>query len=665
MGTTWRKAEVLRVAVPLLLVFATVAVAVAASVSPETVPEPPPAAVELHGMAPGPTLALWKAGDRKVVSVRLEPGASMLRLPPGGGCLALVRDGQAPLTFRIALAPAGRAEITVPAWPPGVRLAGSVRSEDGEPLAASASLVTVSPEPEPGAPPDPCRLVLSEGGVTAMTADPNGAFALGPIPAGAFLLTVTAPGYADFSEKLVLAGEPYERELDAVMLRAVARLELTLDLSQVDDQPPFAIVVERANLDPHPYQRDDWQEVAKTVLRDQPELGFTLAPGLHRVVFTKEDTDIHSVTTLMLAPGTNFVVLRPVPITVEGRVSDHKGPIEDARVRVVCNGNPTTVRTSEEGRYELHLWTATGCAVFVATPDKRRYATSLDLTTVDLGDRIEKSIEVPDNTIEGTVVDAATGDPIEKARVSLRESVPGEEAQGSRPAKSDEKGHFEFKGVRSKEDARAVVSASADGYLPGSQEVEGEEDGPPPDVRLELHKADRITGRVVGAGGEPVAGAMVGCCAVDPSGGLEVTADTDGRGEFTLDAAPGATIFAAARGYTIGWAQAGAKDVVVRLAPRGAPAQVRLVDAEREPVPGVALTFSSPEAGLIPSGALANDFATNGQTTHTNADGVLTTSALPAGLYRVWLLSPVAVPVELGVLPVPASGEVTLHVPGQ
>jgi len=651
----------------LLLVFATATVIAAGASSPETgtKPAPPQADVELHGMAPGPTLAMWKAADRPVVRIPLEPGASMLRLPPGEGCLALVRDGRAPVTFRLALAPAGRAEITVPAWPPGVRLSGSVRSEDGEPLAASASLVTVGPEPEPGAPPDPCRLVLSEGGVTATTADPNGAFALGPIPAGAFLLTVTEPGYADFSEKLVLAGEPHERELDVVTLRAVARLELTLDLSQVDDQSPFVIVVERANLDPHPYQRDDWQEVAKTVVRDQPELGFTFAPGLHRVVFTKEDTDIHSVTTLMLAPGTNFVVLRPVPITVEGSVSDRKGPIEDARVRVVCHGHPTTVRTSEEGRYELHLWTATGCAVFVATQDKRRFATSLDLTSVDLGDRIEKSIEVPDNTIEGTVVDAATGDPIEKARISLRESVPAEEAEGTLSAKSDEKGHFEFKGVRSKEHARAVVSASADGYLPESQEVEVEEDGPPPDVRLELHKADRITGRVVGAGGEPVAGAMVGCCAVDPSGGLEVTADTDGRGEFTLDAAPGATIFAAAGGYTIGWAQAHAKDVVVRLAPRGAPVQVRLVDVDREPVPGVALTFSSPEAGLIPSGALANDFATNGQTSRTDADGVLITGSLPSGLYRVWLLSPVAVPVDLGVLPVPASGEVTLHVPGQ
>ncbi len=53
----------------------------------------------------------------------------------------------------------------------------------------------------------------------------------------------------------------------------------------------------------------------------------------------------------------------------------------------------------------------------------------------------------------------------------------------------------------------------------------------------------------------------------------------------------------------------------------------------------------------------------NRQRPRTDEGGYLTTASLPVGLYRVWLLSGPSPPVEMGVLPVPASGEVTLHMP--
>jgi len=90
---------------------------------------------------------------------------------------------------------------------------------------------------------------------------------------------------------------------------------------------------------------------------------------------------------------------------------------------------------------------------------------------------------------------------------------------------------------------------------------------------------------------------------------------------------------------------------------------LRLLDADGDPVEGAALVFSTPAAGFLPRGFLWLDARLNGAQAGTDGSGRLVTAALPAGLYRVWLLGPGGATKELGALPVPMSGELTLHLP--
>lgn len=191
------------------------------------------------------------------------------------------------------------------------------------------------------------------------------------------------------------------------------------------------------------------------------------------------------------------------------------------------------------------------------------------------------------------------------------------------------------------------------------------EGGGPVEVRIELQAAEGVSGRVLGAGGELVAGAVVGCCAASPGGSLTVESETDPLGEFRLETAPGVVVLAAAAHYALGWAQAAApgQTTDIRLAPRSNPVSLRVLDAGGEPVKGVSLVYSTEGAGFLPGGLLWVDARLNGARVQTDESGLLVTAALPPGLYRVWYLGSGSVPRELGALPVPMSGELALHLP--
>jgi hypothetical protein len=344
-------------------------------------------------------------------------------------------------------------------------------------------------------------------------------------------------------------------------------------------------------------------------------------------------------------------------------VSDAESAVEGAELGFVCDDQRTEATTAQDGRYEVWLWTPTWCGVSVRDPEGRVDSTGVDLTSAEPGDEVELSVELPDNVVRGTVVDASTGDPIDGAGVALSQVHARRSGAGTRTTTTDGEGRFEFRGVRGATAERTTLEAGAEGYLRTSEEVHVVEGGGALEVRLELRPGEGVTGRVVGPGGEPVAGAVVGCCVVHPGGSLTVQADTGPGGEFTLEAAPGMTVLAAAAGYALGWAQALASEetTVVRLGPRGSPVVLRLLDTDGDPVEGAALVFSASVAGFLPRGLLWLDARLNGAQARTDGSGRLVTAALPPGLYRVWDVGPGGQPRELGAVPVPMSGELTLY----
>ncbi len=167
---------------------------------------------------------------------------------------------------------------------------------------------------------------------------------------------------------------------------------------------------------------------------------------------------------------------------------------------------------------------------------------SVDLGTVTLDPGIELS---------GTVVDAATGEPVAGATVERAETDPflamqrrmdaadGEPGRGSR---TDAKGRFTLGGL---EPGRVVLEVRADGYATTRVETMLEEGTAPDPLRVELAGGGVVEGTVRRGDGSPAAGVKVMVMrGMTPD--LDHSAETDAAGHYRLEhLAPGPTTIVA------------------------------------------------------------------------------------------------------------------------
>jgi hypothetical protein len=231
-------------------------------------------------------------------------------------------------------------------------------------------------------------------------------------------------------------------------------------------------------------------------------------------------------------------------------------PIEDVYVipetykgyryilRMDLENDEQAVYTDEEG---LVIWES-------APPDEIQYAFSkkgyarLDEVKL-IADGEEHTVTLPRPIrVSGTVVDKATGQPIEKFRVVpvldwLTGSTPFIPRQRAFEA---EGGKYEWQTTRT--DTGHYVRIEADGYLPAMSEMfrVGEAEEKTFDFKLE--KGRNIEGVVRGIDGEPLEGVDVLLCTAmeslslvngksRPDEGRRVKTDADGRFSFTPEGA--------------------------------------------------------------------------------------------------------------------------------
>jgi hypothetical protein len=566
------------------------------------------------------------------------------------------------MNLRLSLERDTSPEIAVSDWEQGLEITGSVVDESGVPIPATISIVSPTPEDATGEENDLCDLALLEAGLSTSTTDSSGAFRLSAIPCCSPTITVTSPGHETKTMKLVATFKQSKINVGEISLREIAELFLSFDLSDVDADYPFKIEILSENRTPHLLQREDWVGRATAEIEDESPLRFVFDPGLYTSVFSKGGTDIFAMEQFLLTPGLHEITLRPRPIEVYGEVRDDDGSIPDAELTFSCAGNLTHASSSGEGSFETKIWTAAPCGVSVETSDGRQYLTNLDLEKADFGDRVELPLFIPSNIISGVVVDADSGNPVVRAEVALKEVFLHREGSGLRRTVSDEEGRFTFKGARGEESTMTIVHVSAENYLPEQKDVFFSDNALAAEIRIELRKATGLSGQVVDPGGRPIAGAYVGCCGSNPSDRQPISDTTNAKGEFYLESYPGATVFAVSTGYAIGWGQQQEDGTAIRLMPRVNLVEVRLLDADRQPVERARISFSTPGVGIIPWGVLDTDAVLNGQTFSTDSNGRLATASLPPGLYRAWLLT-LGPPIAVGTVPVPAYGEVALSVP--
>jgi len=604
----------------------------------------------------------WMPSGGPSQSLKLSNEQASVDLNIGSGCMVLYRKDFVPVRKPMTIAAEEMHKVAEIKWQKGTEIRGRTVDARGKPIPARVAISRIV-DVDSGDDIDDCGQALELGGFTAVTAEENGQFKLAPVSTGSYFVTFEKPNHVPLRKKIVIGGAPSTRHLGDVELPVKAILELSFILDDVREDFPLLLTVERENTEGHFDQADRWRKVKSIELEDDSRMEVNLGPGLHRLILSKEGSSLNYSELVDISDGFNAVVVRPRPIFVFGNIGDAEGPIEAVEVRIGDVKAGSGEMTDEDGYYETSVWKAAPVGVLVSAPDGRRHVSFIDLSAADFGDRVEFSFDFASDSISGVVLDSENGEAIASARVAMKRKLLHSDEESVMATKCDVDGRFELRGVGAA-GAKISLFVKANGYLPESADVYFLPDSSNADVVIELKRAVGVSGQVVGPAGEPVVGALVGCCAPGPSSDLQIRVETDSAGRFTLDAKAGAVLFATARAYTVGWTRVEDEHslLAIRLAPRTNPVRIRVVNQDDQGVPGIALAYTSQTAGILPFGLLSLDGSLNLQQTRTDADGVLETSALPRGLYGVWLLTTGA-PIELGALAVPSYGEIELTVP--
>ena len=206
-------------------------------------------------------------------------------------------------------------------------------------------------------------------------------------------------------------------------------------------------------------------------------------------------------------------------------------------------------------------------------------------------------------SLRGRVIDATDGKPVPSAIVTLR--ARGGDILDETVTADD--GAFAFGGI---EPAVRVVAVQADGYAFLTEPLVdwiGRRASPMADgkvLELALDSAVKVSGRVVDASGNGIAGAEV---SVEDREGwgrwprpVSDTATTDGEGRFAIADAPSGTLFAraTAAGRAPGEAEVGnagpgrAREGIVITLTDGGSLRGRVLDAQGTPVAGAKVAFT-------------------------------------------------------------------------
>ncbi|MXX62934.1 MAG: hypothetical protein F4112_02520 [Holophagales bacterium] len=313
-------------------------------------------------------------------------GRSVIDITPGPATVKVSHDELRDESRQLQLDP-GNNEVHFQLRP-GVELSGTVRSHQGTPLA----LATVEAETE--------YSFGAESHRTNTVSDQNGTFRITGLEPRRYILTARATGYAD--------GGPDE---------AIEIGDSAVDGIEIVLEPEASIVGAVTGLSPADlnqvqiYARKGPRSRDATRDTDGSFSVRGIGPGTWQVRAVKGDWERTVERTVTIEPGmTEVFVELPFErgLRLSGQVLEKGAPLGSARLSV----GGVSVRADREGRFALEGLEPGPNQVVIRRPDfgSSQYQ-AIDLQTDLEGVRIELAPAAA--TVAGTVVDAATGRPLD------------------------------------------------------------------------------------------------------------------------------------------------------------------------------------------------------------------------------------------------------------
>jgi protocatechuate 3,4-dioxygenase beta subunit len=373
-------------------------------------------------------------------------------------------------------------------------------------------------------------------------------------------------------------------------------------------------------------------------------------PGLHRA-FARHGAETGSAGRVIpVAAGATVrgveIALGPAA-SISGVVGTSKGPVRGAAISASLQGdaaNPVRTTSQADGSYELKGLLPGLHAVSVSATGHG--TAQVPAVNVRPGDRFRLDVTlVPPSVLEGTVTDTE-GLPVGGALVAAdgpwgrgagsgawgggAGAVGGASQAAAVAARTDSSGRFRIEGVTP---GQLRVSGRRDLGSPAAVKVVGVEEGETTSVDLVLSEGGVVSGAVLDAAGDPVAGAMVwtttGNGPPRPGEARQVTSDANGA--YLLALAPGSYgVHAIRPGGAFRFAGRPAALAAVQLAagqrveanlvlPADPPPTVsgHVLEPGAAPATGAVVWIGSPGAGLQatqsdPEGAFSLSYAAAG-----------------------------------------------------
>jgi hypothetical protein len=459
-------------------------------------------------------------------------------------------------------------------------------------------------------------------------ADSAGDLSFLSLPKGTWELDVEAEGYATQRRRIgpVVPGTPHE--VGVIYLGRPGELRVALTFPRGRPDGPMSVDA---------YRRTEDEESSQPLRIGRRDLPTTepiatefdnLEPGTYTVEVEGARGVLRREADIVVEGGFKALAeIEIAPVMLNGTVLKGRKPVTGAKVKV---GEVEAV-TKEDGQFQIQLWSG-GSYLLLTFPPGAPVPVVENLEIPADEDNIVHDISLPGSSVKGKVSDAKTGEPVPNVKLAYSDSVDPstpDHMHFNMETSTDQQGTYVIENLKAEP---IDISASAAGYSTELRQAVMPSDEST-SVDIAMSPGQRLKGRVVGAGGEGVAGAFVGLGVAPGSRFFEHNTSTKADGTFVFDdvAKGQQLVVTSACGYRLDVRTAPDDDseMLVSLAP-SSPTRLHVKTSAGKPLANTVLAYYF-AGSLLPTLNVAETVGHCGFSTTTTAAGDIQIDFLPLG----------------------------------